>query len=59
MKIYKAEQIAEILQLDVITIYRYIKSGKLGSFTVGREYRITETDLQNYMDENRNVKGVN
>jgi len=43
--IYTAEQVAEKLQVSLITVRRYIKSGKLQASKIGRNYRILESDL--------------
>ena len=51
MKTYTTEQIAAILQLDGETIRRYIKQGKLKAMKFGRVWRVTEEELQRFMDE--------
>jgi excisionase family DNA binding protein len=39
------EQVAEYLQLDRETIYRYIRNGKLVASKLGRAYRIKKFDV--------------
>jgi len=58
LKIYTTEQIAEMLQVDTDTVRNYIKNGRLGAFKIGRDYRITEKDLYNYVEAYRNKKVV-
>ncbi|MFQ5658473.1 MAG: helix-turn-helix domain-containing protein [Candidatus Methylomirabilales bacterium] len=43
--IYTPEQVAELLQVDVTTVYRYIKEGKLVASKLGRTYRILKEDV--------------
>jgi putative molybdopterin biosynthesis protein len=47
------EQVAEILQINVLTVYSYIKKGKLGAIRLGRSYRIMPDDLERLLDLNR------
>ena len=42
---YKADELAEKLEVNVMTIYRYIKSGKLKAYKLGKEFRINKKDF--------------
>jgi excisionase family DNA binding protein len=44
-EIYTPEQVAKLLQVDVTTVYRYIKEGKLVASKLGRTYRILKEDV--------------
>lgn len=44
-EIYTPEQVAKLLQVDVTTVYRYIKEGKLVASKLGRTYRILREDV--------------
>ncbi|NMA74093.1 MAG: helix-turn-helix domain-containing protein [Bacteroidales bacterium] len=48
--IYTVEEIAKHLNLTTRTIYTYIRSGKLKALKVGREYRIRQRDLEEFLD---------
>lgn len=48
-KLYTTEQVAELLQVSVITVRRYIKSGKLKASKIGKDYRIKESDIDNFL----------
>lgn len=47
------EQVAGILQLHILTIYGYIREGKLDAIRLGRSYRITPKDLEQFIESNR------
>jgi len=47
------EQVAEILQVHVLTIYSYIRRGKLDAVRLGRSYRIIPKDLTRFIESNR------
>jgi excisionase family DNA binding protein len=51
------EQVAEILQINILTVYSYIKQGKLGAIRLGRSYRIAQEDLDRLIEMNRVKKG--
>jgi len=51
--LFTPEQVSEILQLNVSTVYSYIRQGKLEAICLGRNYRITSNDLILFIDSNR------
>ncbi|HEY82261.1 MAG TPA: helix-turn-helix domain-containing protein [Dehalococcoidia bacterium] len=50
------EQVAGVLQLHVLTIYSYIRQGKLDAIRLGRHYRIVPEDLKRFIESNRTRK---
>jgi len=48
---YLVEELAEKLRVSNMTIYRYIKAGKLAAFKIGKEYRITEKSFNNFLEK--------
>lgn len=51
-KLYTIEQIAEILQVGDSTVRRMIADREIEAIKVGRQWRITETALQDYLKRN-------
>ena len=49
---YRAEELAEKLDVNIMTIYRYIKSKKLEAYKIGKEFRI---DKQSFEELLKNV----
>jgi len=47
------EQVAGILQVHILTIYSYIREGRLDAIRLGRSYRITHQDLEQFIESNR------
>ena len=47
------EQVAEILQVHILTVYGYIRQGKLEAIRLGRSYRIVPEDLEHFIESNR------
>lgn len=48
---YKAEDLAKLLEVNIMTIYRYIKAGRLSAYKIGREFRIEKTEFQSFLDK--------
>ncbi len=47
------EQVAEILQIHILTVYSYIRQGKLNAVRLGRCYRVTPEDFNRLIETNR------
>ena len=50
---YKAEDLAELLDVNIMTIYRYIKAGKLKAYKIGREFRIDKNEFNRFLNSVR------
>ena len=51
MKMYNIDQVADMLRLCRITVFRYIKSGKIKAIKIGREWRIKQDEIDRIMRE--------
>ncbi len=47
---FKASEIAGRLSVSVMTIYRYIKSGKLRAYKIGKEFRIEQIEFERFLE---------
>ena len=47
---YKAEDLAEKLDVNIMTIYRYIKAGRLKAYKLGREFRIEKNEFNKFLN---------
>lgn len=50
---YKAQDLANKLEVNVMTIYRYIKAGKLKAYKIGKEFRIEKKEFDRLLSENK------
>lgn len=46
---YRAEELAEKLGVNIMTIYRYIKAGKLKAYKIGKEFRVKKEDFDDFL----------
>ena len=51
---YKAEDLAEKLDVNIMTIYRYIKAGRLKAYKIGKDYRIDKVEFNNFLSRVQN-----
>ena len=53
MNYFSAETVAERLSISIRTVRSYIKSGKLPSFKIGKLRRISEADLEEFIEKRK------
>ena len=46
---YKAQELADKLRVNIMTIYRYIKADKLKAYKIGKEFRIDHNEFQRFL----------
>ncbi|MFH1656347.1 MAG: helix-turn-helix domain-containing protein [Candidatus Nealsonbacteria bacterium] len=51
---YTTEELAKELRVNIMTIYRYIKSGKLKAYKIGKEFRIDKEEFNNFLNKVKN-----
>ncbi len=44
-------EVAELLRVSTMTVYRLIRTGELPAVRVGRNYRVRRADLDMYLQE--------
>ncbi len=49
----KVQEVADMLQVTKMTIYRYIKAKKIKAYKIGKEIRIDGSDFQDFMESIR------
>ena len=47
---YTAEDLARALQVNIMTIYRYIKAGRLKAYKIGKEYRVDNAEFKRFLN---------
>jgi excisionase family DNA binding protein len=50
---YTTEEIADLLKISAKTVREMIKSKRLQAVRVGKEYRITEDQIRQYIKDNK------
>ena len=47
---YSIEEIAKMLKVAYLTVYRWIRAGKLKAYKIEKQYRINTTDFKEFLD---------
>ncbi len=50
-KFFTTDQVAKILQVHPFTILKYIRNGKLKGIKLGRVYRVKESDINEFIEQ--------
>jgi len=50
---FTPSEVAKELQLNLLTIYKYIRNKKLLAIMFGRNYRIKKEDLDKFIESNK------
>jgi excisionase family DNA binding protein len=48
---YTPQQVAEKLQINIRTVYKWIREGKLKAIKIGDLWRISETELKRFVED--------
>lgn len=57
-QMFTCEEVAERYKVKVITVWEWIRQKKLSAIKLGREYRISEEDLNAFENSHRTTKEV-
>ncbi len=47
---HTAKELADKLKVNIMTIYRYIKAGKLKAYKIGKEFRVEKNDFEKFLE---------
>ena len=47
---YTIKEVAEMLKVAYLTVYRWVKDGKIEAYKLGKEYRIKKTDIEKFVE---------
>ena len=50
---YSIEEVAKMLKVAYLTVYRWIQSGKLKSNKAGKQYRIEKSELDKFIEHKK------
>lgn len=50
---YLVEELADVLRVSNMTIYRYIKAHKIRAYKIGKEFRIEKKEFQAFLNRTR------
>ena len=54
-KLLTPPQVAQHLQVNERTVTQWLRRGHLRGFKIGKEWRVSERDLENFLEQSANV----
>lgn len=51
IRVYTTDEVQELLKVTKRTLYNYIKAGQIKAIKVGRNWRITEDALKDFLEK--------
>ena len=48
---YTAQELADKLRVNIMTIYRYIKASKVKAYKIGKEFRIDKKEFNKFLEK--------
>ncbi len=48
---YTAEELAKLLKVNIMTIYRKIKAKQLKAYKIGKEFRIDKSEFNKFLEK--------
>lgn len=52
---FTVKEVAEKLKLNIMTIYKWINQGKIKAVKLGDTWRISETEINRILNENKSI----
>ena len=53
---YTAKDLADKIGVNIMTIYRYIKAGRLKAYKFGKEFRIDAGEFKSFLNKHKTSK---
>ena len=50
---YSIEEVAKMLKVAYLTVYRWIQTGKLNAIKAGKQYRISKSNLELFLTQSK------
>lgn len=57
-EIMTVNEVAEFLKISTVTTYRLVQEGKISAFKVGRSWRVKRTDLNEFIEQQKQGERV-
>jgi len=56
-RLLTVNEVADLMRVSRMTVYRLIKDGSIAALRVGRSYRLREDDVDDYLSERYTAAG--
>jgi len=53
VQFYTIQEVADLLKVSYITVFRWVKAGKITAYKVGKQHRIKKEDLDKFIENSK------
>ena len=53
LQFYTLQEVAKLLKVSYITVFRWVKAGKVIAYQVGNQHRIKKEDLDKFIEDSK------
>jgi excisionase family DNA binding protein len=53
LELHSAQQVADLLKIEVDTLYRYARKGRIQGMKIGKAWRFSTADVQQFLEQQR------
>lgn len=53
-KLFTVREVADLLHISIVAVYSWIHGGMLPAIRIGKEWRVKERDLEEFLDSRQN-----
>lgn len=50
---FTLHEVAKTLKISYMTVFRWVKAGKISAYKFEKQYRIKETELEKFIEESK------
>ena len=54
-KFYTCNEVAELYKVKTLTVWDWIRKKKLGAIKIGRDYRISQEQIEEFNESNKTI----
>lgn len=58
VQFYTIQEVADLLKVSYITVFRWVKAGKITAYKVGKQHRIKQEDLDKFIENSKSYGRV-
>jgi putative resolvase len=54
IRFYTVKEVCEVLKIKPLTVYRWLKAGKLKAVKIGKSYRVEQSEFEKFISKKSN-----
>lgn len=50
---YTLHEVADLLKISYMTVFRWVKAGKLEAYQIGKQYRVKQSTINTFIEKKK------